>query len=135
MGGNEEAVYHRKNVLSNLTVKIVKIMKFIGCVLFQGRKIEVETANTSFANQRRIQWITLPKRLLIDNSPLTSDNGSSSSVHRSPAIPEFLVLPTITQHSAGGVVYRRTSHGYQVVLIATQNRRAWGAAQGGNAQR
>ena len=41
------------------------------------------------------------------------------------------MLPTITQHSAGGVVYRRTSHGYQVVLIATQNRRAWGLPKGG----
>ncbi len=40
-------------------------------------------------------------------------------------------LPTITQHSAGGVVYRRSSHGYQVVLIATQNRRVWGLPKGG----
>jgi 8-oxo-dGTP diphosphatase len=41
------------------------------------------------------------------------------------------MLPTVTQHSAGGVVYRRTSHGYQVVLIATQNRRVWGLPKGG----
>jgi len=40
-------------------------------------------------------------------------------------------LPTITQHSAGGVVYRPTSHGFQVVLIATQNRRVWGLPKGG----
>lgn len=40
-------------------------------------------------------------------------------------------LPTIIQHSAGGVVYRRTSHGYQVVLIATQHRRVWGLPKSG----
>ncbi len=40
-------------------------------------------------------------------------------------------LPTITQHSSGGVVYRRTSHGYQVALVATQNRRVWGLPKSG----